>query len=780
MEKNKLNGRPRIQHEPEGLTLTQLKAHAIRKWYLFVIFLLLLGGVAFFINRTFQPRYAITTTVLVKNDAKILELFDVFQQNQRPGKPSALIADQIGVLTSYSLNLNAMKALDWKHSWFKKNLFSYTDLYKNDPFELKAGESTQLDMVPVTIEVLSDRKFEVSAKENDRIINGREIDIDFTGIGTFGEPFKNPFFNFTIDKKANITYEPGDKYVLVFNNLAKLAHYYKDRLEVTQADENSNLIVVKLETTQLQRDVDYLNQLANHYIQKGLDEKNRIANNTVHFIDDLIDGVNDSLQIAGNTFTTFRSRNKTVNLGAEATSMVNKLQTLDQEESRLNLKLEYYRNLRYYLQNRDEIRDLVAPSLVGVQDEDMNSMVMKLNDLYTRREVLSYTVQDKNPTLIALNNEIDFTQKLIGEKVENQISNTEIEIRSLQEEQRKAGSQLARLPKTEQDLIGIKRNYDLNNELYTFLLERRAEADIARASNSPDAQVLDPSSADIAELLGPKKVRNYITAVLASIVLFVVTIFLSEYFSNKIKTTDEITNALDFPVIASITENKFNSEVPVIQYPKAAITESFRGLRINLQNHFRNQQVLAVHSYISGEGKSFIALNLALVTAISNKRVLLIDADLRKPRLHTILRPKHNRGLGDYLMGKAKLDEIIQPTQHPGFYFVSAGTLPANPAELLNSDVIATFNEVVKERFDFIVYDNAPFGVVSDATLIGLHADVNLFLVRLNYSMKENLDEINKVYHEGVLRNVLVAINGQKQRSGYGYYEEHKRQPVTV
>src|SRR5690606_26156730 len=132
MEKNKLNGRPRIQHEPEGLTLTQLKAHAIRKWYLFVIFLLLLGGVAFFINRAFQPRYAITTTVLVKNDAKILELFDVFQQNQRPGKPSALIADQIGVLTSYSLSLNAMKALDWKHSWFKKNLFSYTDLYKND------------------------------------------------------------------------------------------------------------------------------------------------------------------------------------------------------------------------------------------------------------------------------------------------------------------------------------------------------------------------------------------------------------------------------------------------------------------------------------------------------------------------------------------------------------------------------------------------------------------------------------------------------------------------
>jgi tyrosine-protein kinase Etk/Wzc len=779
MEKSKTNGRPRVPHEPDGLTLTQIKTNALKKWYWFVIFSVVFVGLAYLYNKVTQPKYKISTTVLIKNDSKILELFNIFQ-NQKPGKASGIIADQMGVIKSYSLNYKAMQSLDWQYSWYRKLLLAKSDLYGNDPFDLVIpAEAIQTDRTPVLITVNSPETFTVKV-ESKKTVKGKEIKIDFESVGHFGDPFKNAYFNFTLNKKTGFEPENGDQFILVFNNPAKLAQEYKDRIEVEQTDENSNLVTIQLETEQLRRDVEFLNKLAAFYIQNGLDEKNRMANNTVRFIDNLIAGVNDSLQMAGDSFTSFRSRNKTVNLGAEATRIVDKLRELDSEQSKLNLKLEYYNNLRYYLDNKEEIQELVAPSLIGIRDEDMNSMVMKLNDLYTKREVLSYTVQDKNPTLLSINNEIQFTQKLISEKVANQIQNTNMELRSLRATQQRVNSELVRLPKTEQDLIGIKRNYDLNNELYTFLLQRRAEAEIARASNNPDAQILDPASTEIAELLGPKKVKNLITGLLSGLVLAMLAVILNEYFTDKIRTVDDINRIVDFPVTASITESKFKSEIPVIHYPKSAVTESFRGLRINLQSHFKDQNVLAVHSYISGEGKSFVALNMALVLAISNKRVLLVDADLRKPRLHTILRTKNGPGLSDFLAGKAQASEIIIPTPHAGLSFVPSGNIPHNPAELLGNGKLPVFTEQMKDQFDYVVFDNAPFGVVSDGTMVGLNADINLFLVRLNYSLKENLEELNRVHNEGIIRNALVAVNGLKQRAGYGYYNEDAKRVVPA
>jgi len=692
---------------------------------------------------------------------------------------SQVIHDQVGVLKSFTLNLNAMQSLNWQHSWYRKNLFGQTDLYGDDPFmvEIPKG-SAQADMVPIKITPINENSY-VASCDHTALINGREIDYSFEKRVTFGEEFKNKHFNFILNKKNDIVNTDAE-YILVFNNLSKLALNYKDGIEVEFPDEEANLLTVTLETRNLARDVDFLNRLSSLFIQTGLDEKNRMANNTVRFIDNLISGVNDSLQIAGNTFTNYRSRNRTVDLGQEASGVVEKLKALDSEQSMINLKLEYYNNLKYYLDNKEEIKDLVAPAIVGVQDDALNDLVAKLNELYSKREVLSYTVQEKNPNMVSLNNEIIYTKKVLDEKVRNLVSTANMELRNVKERTSRVNSELRRLPKTEQDLIGIKRNYDLNNELYTFLLEKRAEAEIARAAANPDAQILDPASVEVAELLGPIKIKNLITGLLAGFVIAFLVLVLDEYFSEKVRGSDDVQTRLDFPITAAISENKFKSEIPIIQYPRSAITESFRGLRINLQNHYKDHQVLAVHSYISGEGKSFVALNMALVMAISNKKVLLVDADLRRPRLHTILKTKSEVGLSNYLNGKSKIDDIVVPTQYQGLSFVPSGPLPFNPSELLNNGLITIFIQAMKNKFDYIVFDNAPFGVVSDGTMVGMNADINLFLVRLNLSKKENVDAINKVHNEGVLRNVMVAVNGVKQQQGYGYYNEEARKPREV
>src|SRR5690606_30835838 len=198
MEKNKLNGRSRVSYEPEGLTLSQIKNNAIKKWWLFVVLAILFLGAAYFINSSSQPKYKISATVLFKNDAKVLELFDMFQNQPRAGKPSAILADQIGKIKSYSLNLETAQNLNWKYSWAKKEFFSQADLYVRDPFTLTVPPSSvHLDQLPLTIEVESYNYYTISTKGK-RVINGQERVVELTNKATFGQPFKNQYFDFVI------------------------------------------------------------------------------------------------------------------------------------------------------------------------------------------------------------------------------------------------------------------------------------------------------------------------------------------------------------------------------------------------------------------------------------------------------------------------------------------------------------------------------------------------------------------------------------------------------
>lgn len=416
----------------------------------------------------------------------------------------------------------------------------------------------------------------------------------------------------------------------------------------------------------------------------------------------------------------------------------------------------------------------MAPSLVGVTDEALNQKVIRLNELYVKREVLSYTAQEKNPVLISLTNEINYTQKSLKENVENLITNSKVELENLNERQRSVNSQLSKLPKTEQDLIGIKRNFDLNNELYTFLLQRRAEAEIAKASNNPDAQILDPSDTGIAELIGPKLTLNVLIGFFGGLFVSLAFVLAKEMLNEVLTDIEDITKRLSVSVVGTIIFNKYKTEQAVLQYPRSALTESFRGLRLNLEYFFENTsgKVLAVHSYISGEGKSFVAYNLAVIFALGKKKVLLVDGDLRRPRLHTIVDQELENGLSDFLQRNHSLDDIIRPTKTPNLSFVSAGSMHDNSSELLNNGVIREFVAEAKKKFDYIIFDNSPIGVVYDPVIVGMYSDSNLILVRLNYSKAEEIVAINKIGQEGILKNIMVAINGKKQSKGYGYYTE--------
>jgi capsular exopolysaccharide synthesis family protein len=771
--------------EPAGISLNFIKSTLAKNWHWFAIlgFIGLVGGYAY--NKVVLPYYRISTTVLVLDDSKKDNLNNIYRQLSTM-QDNASTQDEVGVLQSYNLNLQTIKYFNWRYSWFQKRVIGKKDLYKNDPFILTTPtEAAQLENVLLTIKLISPNKYQVLCDETVKI-GGIKTEIYFESEVALGETFKNKYFQFTLSVKDGILPPIGEEYILMFNNLSKMAMAYKEKLIVkansgASPTENSNMITLELKTNQLERDVDFLEQLSKMYIQYGLEKKNRQASNTINFIDNQIAGVNSSLQNAGNTFTNFRAENRTVDLGREASVVVEKLRQVEADRANLDLRLESYNNLKYYLENRDQNKDLVFPSIEQLKDPALIETVKKLNVQYSNREVLSYTVQEKNPVLVSLNNEIRFTQKSLLENIESLISNAKLEQKTLDEQQNKINYELSKLPKTEQNLIGIKRNFDLNNELYTFLLQRRAEAEITRASNTPDAQVLDPVDKDIAVLIGPLLWLNIFFGFFGGLFGALGLIVVKEVLSDVLNDSEEITKMLDVAVIGLIAKNRYKTERPTLEYPRSSIAESFRGIRGNLEFLFTDspRKVLAVHSYISGEGKSFVAFNIALIFAMNNKKVLIVDGDLRKPRLHSILRQDNAIGLSLFLERKVELKDIIRKTDVPNLSFVSSGPILSDSSELLNTNAIRDFVQAVREQFDFIIFDNAPIGVVYDGSLIGRHADINLILLRLNYSRKKEIAAINKIGHDGILKHVAVILNEVKQTESYGYYTEEGKSKKT-
>lgn len=766
-----------VIYSDEGFNIKAFFLKLLNKWYWFAgsVFICVLIAVIF-IN-FYSPKYEVSNVVLIKKDTKDESLTSVFNEQAAPSnRQAASITDQVGIIKSYKVNLKTVQNLNWDISLSEKGVLHDTDLYLSEPFLIeKAKGFAQAETSPVYITPISQDVFQIKVKEVS--IDNIKRDVDLTKDVRVNEPFTNLYFNFSIHKIPGVPLKIGQTYILVFNNLNKLANDYKERLDVTPGDEESNLIYIRLESRQPARDVNYLNELANVYIEFGLEEKNKIADNTLRFISNQIVGITDSLQVASKDFTNFRSRNKIVDLGQEASMVVQSLEQIETEEAASKMRLEYYNNLKKYLSDAKQMKDLVAPSVVGITDNTLNALVLKLTDLYSQRELLSYSVQEKNPNLITLDNTIQYTQKILRENIDNLLNNTYGEIRNMEQRKQRVNSTLSSLPKTEQDLVNIKRSFDLNNDLYTFLLRKRAEIGIARASNAADATVLDTARFDAVVPLGPGKIQIILIGFIAGLILPFFALVLLEYFSGKLETLEDVEKQSELSIAGNIFTNRFKTELPVIGHPNSAITESFRSLRANLfhLSHHSDRKVFAIHSTLVGEGKSFLAANLAVSLAINNKKVLLVEGDMRKPKLHMLFKFTRDRGLSTFLTGKLTFHEVVQPTKVTGLFFVAAGLEIAHPSEMLSSDNFEKFVRLAKEEFDYVVIDSVPIGVLSDASRIAKCADINLIVLRLRYSGNSQLRTINKLAAEGIMTNMALVLNDvsdeltKKQLKAYGY-----------
>lgn len=752
----------------EEINIKDLLFRLLSKWYWFVLFGSFGVILGYFIDRYSLPMYDVKSVVLVEGESKGMGIENLFEGMELGSKTN--IHNHIGILTSYTVNLQTLTNLNWTTSWYSEGSVIDSDLYKTSPFIVEIpNEYENPKGLDVRISPMDDYRYTVEVKGKSNI-GDEKIDIEFSGTGYFGRTFKNKHFCFVIKKRIQ---DVSGNFYFRFNDLEEIALEYMKDLNVSLVGSNSDLIQLKIKGNTPKRQVDYLNELTNVYMQFGLTKKNQASLNTVRFIDEQLRGIVDSLKVAGKNFADFRTKNRTIDLSKEAEMVSEKIGELDAQETALKLKLEYYKNLLLYVNNTEGMGDIVAPSFMGIADVALNAQVVKLGELYTKKNTLSHIAKEKNPSLILLNEEIRNTLTVLEENVKNLLENTQTEYKALQTKSNEVSMRMASLPETQQQMVNIKRSFDLNNELYTFLLKKRAEAAITTASNLSDARVLDPARIRTAKEIGLEQITILLLGLVLGLAIPLITLVFNDYFDDSIKSKDDIEKDSKLPIMGEIAHNNYKSEQPIMKHPRSGIAESFRGLRTNLQYLFKQHEgckVIGLHSMIPGEGKTFSSVNLATVISMDSKRVLLVGCDLRKPRLHQIFDVDNKSGLSTYLIGSHGLKDIIHDTDIKNLFFVNSGPIPPNPAELLGTTDFRNFLAEAKEQFDYIVLDNAPVTLVTDGVLTGKYADANLFVLRQNYSNKGQVKFINQLKEKGSIPQIGIVLNDAAYHgSGYGY-----------
>jgi capsular exopolysaccharide synthesis family protein len=765
--------------EEEGIDIKKYIFLILNHWWWFAISVFVALTIAYLVNRYSQKIYQANCSLIIGDQGSqagsIENMLDELSR-VRNTKRKAIVENEISVLKSYKMARLALEELDFgiTYTAVGRRGIAESQLYKQCPFiVLRDTSKPNLSGYPVNITILSNDKFRITIDEIYDI--NREL--------RFGEKFTSANFNFTLLLRDPATFNSGAlasaRYYFVFNSVNAQANQYRSALNVEVNDEKGSILTLSMKGFVREQVSDYLNKLSEVYVRSNLQEKNQASVNTIRFIDEQLRGIVDSLESTGLRLQQFRASNKVIDLSKEGSFLFTQMESLQSDKAILDLKSRYYDYLLQYINNRAEEGDVVAPSVVGIQDNLLNGLVSKLNELNMQKRSLSFSVQENSPQSLLINNQVDNTRKALQENLGSLIESNRISLRELNVRISKIDTEVQKLPVTERQMINIQRNFNINDQIYTFLLEKRAEAGISKASNISDHKILDTARPENAAMIKPNISLNYLIALVLGGAIPLSLLLLLEFFNTKITDRKYLENNLRAPIIGDIGHKEGTTEIPVTENPKSSLAESFRALRTNLQYMLTGPgaKVIAVSSAVSGEGKTFCAVNLACIFAITGKKTLLISLDLRRPKIHRIFNLDNTNGISTYLIGKVTQEEIIQGTNINYLYIANSGPMPPNPAELMGSEKMKEFIAHCRKNFDYILIDTPPAAIVTDAIALKDSIDVFVFVIRHNFTSNHVVQFINELYEKQTFRHIGVVVNdivirgyyGYSYRYGYGY-----------
>lgn len=765
-----------LNSQEEGIEFKKIFFLLLRQWHWLILFAAVGLISAFVYTKLNKPRYLASTSILVPEKSNGLDMKDLFQGAIGTTNNNN-IYNQIEIIKSYYTVNQTLLNLNWRTSWYEKDLFIWRGIYKNEPFDVQEDPNF-INPKGIAIYITPTKGESYQVKVDGEIYQNNVIrKIKFEATGTYGRPFVNKQFNFTLLKKVNDTDTTDENYYFMFNDLNNITMSYMNRLDASLKDKKGDIMLCSIVGEEPEREVEFLNELVRVYTEGKMDFQNEAQRRSLNFINTQLAGISDSLNTAGTKFTEFRAKNNIIDLGAEGTLVMNNLKEIETERAQSQMQLDYFQNLLKYLNNATDLKQLVSPSVVGIQDASLNALVLKLGELYNRRQVISFSAKENNPTLINIDRELNQTRNQLNENLRNLIDNATRNINSQKERQDKISIQLNKLPQKEQKMVNIQRQFNLTNELYTFLLQKRAETNISLASSIPDVQVIDIARPELVFEIGLGRTKIMMIGLTIGLFLPFAYIVLIGFLDNRIRSQTDLEKNNSVPILGNIMHNPSKSDLIVHENPKSNIAESFRVLRTNLQFMFTGSEgkVISILSTNPGEGKSFTSINLASILAVNNYKVLLIGADMRKPRLHKTFNLPNDKGLSTYLIGKDSIEQVIIPTIIENLSFIPSGPIPPNPAEILNKPEMKILIDTIRKLYDYIIIDNAPTSMVTDGQIVSHYSDLNIFILRYGVSHKHQIEIINEYVDKKTINNVAILVNDIKLNAfGNSYYKYYQ------
>lgn len=756
--------------EEENINIKKYIQLFLDNWRWFVATIIITVSIAFLVNRYSAPKFESQNTVyLTEKEDAMGAMSTIMKEFGSFGSKTQNIENQMGILTSYSLTRKTLERLNYQVSYFDKGRINNVEIYNKCPFRVILDtiyNDEYKEKIYVTI--LSENEVKVEIPRDSNAVSVQLY---------FGEQFENNDYKFKIVKSDIFDAQEhvSQDFFFQIHDYNELTKQYLKNLTVEASFKKGTILQLTATGTVPEKVVEYLNTLIIEAIENDLKEKNATSIKTIEFIDQQLTSVVDSLSYAEKNLETFRSANKIVNLSEEGSTMFKKLEELQAKKSLIDIKIKYYEYLLKTIRDKSNFKDIITPSIIGVQDQLLNSLVSQLSQLYSERQVLEYTATGDNPSLQIINMKIKNTIAALIDNVNNLIESAQIESKETQKEIAKVDSEIKKLPSTERELINIQRKFELNDNIYNYLLQKRAEVGITKAANLPDLKFIDYALLDNTLLKSPNRKLNYLIALFLGFFLPGLLLIVRDFMNDTIVEREEVERKSNIPILGSVAHNKrINEVLPVKIHPKSSIAESFRAIRTNLSffiNHKRTKHpIISFTSTISGEGKTFCALNLATIIAMNNKKVLVVGLDFRKPKLHTMLKTNISYGITNYLIGTHQIEDILIHTDIQNLDVILSGPIPPNPLELIESEKFAEFVSYIKNLgYDYILFDTPPIGLVADTLSIAKYTDLNVFVMRQNYTNRNAIKFINDIATESKLKHICILINDVNMINSYGY-----------
>ena len=727
-------------------------------WPLFLLFLVVaVAGATYYLK--FQPSlYVSEASILIKDqtkgedNSKMAESLNLLSSKK-------VVDNEMEVLKSKELMLKVVKKLHLYAPVFEKGRYRDISAYASSPIII---ESPNPDSLTATDKVF----FAYDGTSKKVIINSQPYPTN--------EWVNTPYGMLKFLPQNSGESINGQLY-FTLNNPDNVALGLASGLTLTPTSKMSSVITLTLTDEVPKRSEDILNELMKAYNEANISDKNKLAANTLAWLDERLGVVGHELDSIERKLQEYKSRTNAIDIGSQGALYLQNQSANYQKLGDVNTQLSVLDQVEKYVQAKDNSGS-VTPSTLGINDPMLSQMLASLYNNQLEYEKLKRTVGENNPMLLSLQDQINKIKPGILDNISSQRQSLEANVANLSSTNNHYSSVLQSIPQKERDLVEISRQQAIKSESYNFLLQKRDETALSLVSSIGDSKVIDKAQSSSGPV-SPKTKFIYAAAVLLALGFAVGLIWMYESFKGTILYRQEIESYTTIPVVGEIMYQKSKDPLVIGNGKRTFIAEQFRNLRTTLPyiGLSGGRKKLQVTSSVSGEGKSFIAANLAIGLAMTGKKVVAVEFDLSDPTLSDKLRVTEvNKGLTDYLTDQAAPEEIIQkaPVQE-NLYVVSAGWLPENPSELILSEKVPELMKYLSDNFDYIIIDTAPVGLLSDAYVLSAYCDATLFVVRHKHTRKTSIQRLDTNNKINELKNMAIVFNGVRARgfgrNGYGY-----------